>query len=86
MRRLESVGEQLLVVLGADEARVAVLLEQQVVHVLGGLVEREARRPPHLALHALHRAPVDVDLARGPRRQELPAASGRARVRPLVAR
>ena len=36
--RVDGVGEQRLVVVRADEAGVAVLLQQQHVHVLGGLV------------------------------------------------
>ena len=67
------MGQQTLVVFGADEARVAVLLEQQVVDVLGRRVEGEAARMLHLALHRLHGAAVDVDLARRPRRQKLAA-------------
>ena len=36
--RVDGVGEQRLVVVRADEAGVAVLLQQQHVHVLGGLI------------------------------------------------
>ena len=49
---------------GAEEARVAVLLQQQLVYVIGGVVEREAIRVRHHRLRLLHRLAIDVDLAR----------------------
>lgn len=67
---LEGVSQKVLVVFGADEARVAVLLEQEVVDVLGGSVEREPAGMFHLVLHQVHRPAVDIDLARCSRRQE----------------
>ena len=72
LRRLEGVEEELAVVFGADESRVAVLFEEEVVDVFGGPVEGEPRRPAHFLLDAVHRPAVDVDLARRSRRQKLP--------------
>jgi len=71
LRRLQGVGQQVLVVLGADEARVAILLQEQVVDVLGGAVERVPVRMFHLLLDQVHRPPVDIDLARRSRCQKL---------------
>jgi hypothetical protein len=60
-------------VLRANEARVAVLFQQQSVHVVTGVVEGEAGRCFQFALRPLHRFAVDVDLARRPRSQKLTA-------------
>ena len=79
--RLQGVGEQRLVVFWAHEARVAVLLEQKIVHVLSGRVEREPGRTAHQQRHLVHRAPVNVDLARSSRSQKLPSPAPRAQRR-----
>lgn len=74
--RLEGVEEELAVVFGADEPGVAVLLEEEVVDVLRGLVEGEPGRASHLLLDPVHRPPVDVDLARGSGGEEFPDEEG----------
>lgn len=58
---------------GADEARVAVLLEEQPVNVVGGVVEGVTRTASEALRHAIGRRAVDVDLARRTGLQELPA-------------
>jgi hypothetical protein len=73
VRGLHPSGQQGFVVLGANEVRVAVLFQQQVVHVLAGAVEGEARRRFQLRLSFFHCLAVNVDLARRTRRQELAA-------------
>ena len=70
LRRLQGVGQKVLVVFRADETRVAVLLQQQVVHVLRCPVKGEPVRLFHLLLHPVHRTAIDVDLARRSRRQK----------------
>lgn len=69
-----ALGQQALEVVGAHEARVAVLLEQQPVHVVGGVVQRVPRPAADALRHALRRRAVDVDLARRAGLQELPAS------------
>lgn len=69
---MESIGQQLFIMIGADKSRVAVLFQQQVVNVLGGLVESEAGRSFHLVLNDIHCPPIDIDLARGSRCQKFP--------------
>ena len=57
--------------LRADETRVAVLLQQQVVDVLSRTVECVPVGVLHLVLDQVHGPAVDVDLARRPRGQKL---------------
>ncbi len=53
-----------------EEPRVAVLLQQQVVHVLGRLLEGVAGGRTHGLPRRLHRLAVDVDLSLGAGRQK----------------
>lgn len=63
--------------LGAYEAGIAVLLEQQSVDVLGGIVKCESRWCFQFLLCLLHGLAIDVDLTRGTRSQELSSNSYR---------
>lgn len=56
----------------ADEARVAIFLQQQRVHVFRSDVKCESRRRLQALLNFLHGFSVDVDLARCSGLQKLP--------------
>lgn len=75
------LSQQPLEVVGANEARVAVLLQQQPVHVVGGMVQCVPRAGPQPLGHSLGCRAVDVDLARRAGFQELSGGGKRLLVR-----
>lgn len=69
---LQSIGQQLFVMIGAYKTWVAILFQEQIVNVLSGFVESESRRTFHLVLDDIHCPTIDIDLARSSRCQKFP--------------
>lgn len=72
--RIDRVGGQGFVVFGADEARVAVLLEQERVHVLRGHLEGVAIRVLYGLFRRFHGLTINVDLCLCSGREKLAAS------------
>lgn len=78
--RLNGIRHEILIVLGADKARIAILLQQQRVDVLGCNVEGESWRGLEALLDLLHCLAIDVDLAGCARLEEFSVEARRRRI------
>lgn len=72
LRWLYGVRQEILVMLRADEAWIAIFLQQQRVHMLRSDVKCEPRRCLQALLNLFHGLAVNVDLARRSGLQKLP--------------